>query len=69
MGLVEEWKSDSDSAVNEDRDETLSSHADKKEGSDGCLEREGGIVKSDSCRAEELDERTRSSDESLNPPE
>jgi len=43
VGLVGDWKSDSDSAVKDDRDERLSSHTDKEEGSEGCLEREAGI--------------------------
>lgn len=43
MGLVEVWKSDSDSAVKDDREERLSSHVDKKEGSEGRLDREVGI--------------------------
>ena len=44
MGLVGIWKSDSDSAVKDDRDERLSSHVDKNEGSEGRLEREVGIL-------------------------
>ena len=44
VGLVGDWKSDSDSAANDDRDERLSSHTDREEGSEGCLEREGGIL-------------------------
>lgn len=37
VGLVGIWKSDSDSAVKDDKDERLSSHADRKEVSVGWL--------------------------------
>ena len=66
VGLVGDRKSDSDSAVNDERDERPSSHADKAE---GCLEREGGILKSISGWPGALAESTRSSDESWNAPE
>ena len=69
VGLVGDWKSDSDSAVNDERDERLSSHTDKEEGSEGCLEREAGILKSISCWTGALAERTRSSVESWKAPE
>jgi hypothetical protein len=69
VGLAEVWKSDSDSAVKDDRDERPSSHADKKEGSEGWREREVGILKPISGWTGALAEEMRSSDESLNPPE
>jgi len=43
VGLVGVWKSDSDSAAKDERDERLSSHVDKKEGSEGLLKREAGV--------------------------
>ena len=44
VGLVGIWKSDSDSAVKDDKDERLSSHGDRKEVSAGWLGSEVGAL-------------------------